>query len=179
MSHRSRGILAVILTLMPSAAGAHTGPPFPIVRSQTHGAYRVSVWTDPDVTGDAQPGGRFWVQLRAAATGVAAPLETSVAIAATAAATGRQASPVIAAATGVDGTSDQWFAALLLPEEGPYDVRISIGGPLGSQVIHAGVDATYDLRPSPIAFAVYAAPFVAVGTLWVRLLVRRRAGDAA
>src|SRR4051812_31418996 len=31
---------------------AHSGPPFPIVTDQQAGAYRVTVWTDPDATDD-------------------------------------------------------------------------------------------------------------------------------
>ena len=46
-----------------------------------------------------------------------------------------------------------------------------------SAEVEANVDATYDLRPAPIMMAVYLMPFVLVGFLWVKLLVRRRQNE--
>jgi hypothetical protein len=53
-------------------------------------------------------------------------------------------------------------------------VHVSIDGPLGHTDIDSHVDATYDLRPAPMLMFVFAMPFVLVGFLWIKLLLRRR-----
>ena len=45
---------------------------------------------------------------------------------------------------------------------------------LGWAVVDSNVDATYDLRPAPWLLALYLFPFVAVGALWGKVLLRRR-----
>jgi hypothetical protein len=51
---------------------------------------------------------------------------------------------------------------------------VSIDGPLGRADLDSHVDATYDLRPAPMLMFVFAMPFVLVGFLWIKLLLRRR-----
>jgi hypothetical protein len=53
-------------------------------------------------------------------------------------------------------------------------VHVSIDGPLGRADLDSRVDATYDLRPAPMLMVVFAMPFVLVGFLWIKLLLRRR-----
>jgi hypothetical protein len=53
------------------------------------------------------------------------------------------------------------------------DTRVN-EGPLGPADVEAAVDATYDLRPRPIVLALALMPFLLVGFLWVKLLLRRR-----
>jgi hypothetical protein len=60
-----------------------------------------------------------------------------------------------------------------MDREGRYAVRVTIEGPLGAASVDALVDATYDLRPPRSLFVLYLLPFVLVGLLWGRLLVRR------
>jgi hypothetical protein len=62
-----------------------------------------------------------------------------------------------------------------MDHEGPFAVRVAIDGPLGQAQVTSAVDATYDSRPAPALFAVYLAPFVVLGFLWIKLLRRRRA----
>ena len=57
-------VVAVLMLAMP--AGAHNGPPFPIIENRTVGGCVISLWTHPDVgTGtffvlvDPIPGGKF------------------------------------------------------------------------------------------------------------------------
>ena len=57
-----------------------------------------------------------------------------------------------------------------------FRVRVVIAGPLGATEVEADVDATYDTRPPPAIIALYLVPFVLVGFLWVKLLLRRRRG---
>ena len=46
--------------------------------------------------------------------------------------------------------------------------------PLGRAEVDSRVDATYDLRPAPWLIALYLLPFVAIGALWGKVLLRRR-----
>jgi hypothetical protein len=53
-------------------------------------------------------------------------------------------------------------------------VHLTVAGPLGTAEILSAVDATYDLRPAPALLLVYLLPFVALGGLWAKVLLRRR-----
>jgi hypothetical protein len=152
---------------------AHAGPPFPIVTSRAAGRYEVAIWTDPDATDDAQLGGQFWIVLKARdAADIPAGTRVTVAIRAL---DRPGAVELSAPAAPVDGLVTRQFAALRMDHEGPFAVRVAIDGPLGPAQVTSGVDATYDLRPAPALFAVYLAPFVVLGFIWIKLLRRRRA----
>ena len=45
---------------------------------------------------------------------------------------------------------------------------------MGRGQVEGEVTATYDLRPPPGLLVIYLLPFVTVGALWVKVLVRRR-----
>src|ERR1700689_5025379 len=45
----SVGLLLVLLLLLPLPAGAHNGPPFPIIENKKVGPCIVALWTHPDV----------------------------------------------------------------------------------------------------------------------------------
>ena len=62
-----------------------------------------------------------------------------------------------------------------MDHERRFAVQVRIDGPLGVAAVDATVDATYGLRPTPSLMLLYVAPFVLVGLLWGRLLIRRRA----
>ena len=163
---------AFVVVLWTAAVSAHDGPPFPIVSDRIAGAYRLSIWTDPDATDDGTAGGQFWLVIEAADRAVALPADTR----------GR----VSIAPLGHEGTSEtgptapvsdpgRQFVALRIDREGRYAVRAEVEGPLGPAVVEGDVDATYDLRPHPALIAVYLMPFVLAGALWLKVLVRRRA----
>jgi hypothetical protein len=61
-----------------------------------------------------------------------------------------------------------------MDHEGPFGVRVAIDGPLGPAEVNASTEATYDLRPRPILMVVFVMPFLVVGVLWGKLLIRRR-----
>jgi hypothetical protein len=63
-----------------------------------------------------------------------------------------------------------------MDHEGPYTVHVEIHGSMGAATVDSMVDATYDLRPAPYMLVWYLVPFLAVGFLWTRLLLRRRTG---
>jgi hypothetical protein len=156
--------------LWPSTLAAHDGPPFPIVSDRRGGAYTISVWTDPDTTDDGSPGGQFWIVLGAQRGEV--PAGTHVTISVT------PLEPVGAprsmSAAPQRGDTATQYAELTLGQEGRYAVRVAIDGPLGDAAIESEVTATYDLRPPLFAVVLYIAPFVLVGLLWTKLLIRRR-----
>ena len=66
------------------------------------------------------------------------------------------------------------FVALVMDHEGPFRVRVAVDGPLGPAEVEATTDATYDLRPQPILIVLFVLPFVLVGFVWGKLLIRRR-----
>jgi hypothetical protein len=162
--------LAVSLTL-PASAAAHNGPPYPVVTQQAAGAYRLSLWTDPDATDDRSPGGQFWVVIEPGRDG-AVPADTRARVAVRP--LDRDAPFTEAAAMPVDGSVGRQFAGLLMDHEGPYEVRVNVDGSWGSAVVHSRVDATYDLRPPLPRMLGYLLPFLAVGFLWTARHVRRR-----
>src|ERR1700691_6761400 len=45
----SVGLLIVLLLVWPTPAGAHNGPPFPIIENKKVGPCIVALWTHPDV----------------------------------------------------------------------------------------------------------------------------------
>jgi hypothetical protein len=152
---------------------AHSGPPFPIVSNRLAGPYDISVWTDPDATSDGSAAGQFWVMLRPATGSGSLPAGTHATVSITA--LDRLAPVAARQAQPVDNEISRQFAALVMDHEGRFGVRVTVDGPLGRAAVDASVDATYDLRPSRAMMVVYLTPFVVVGFLWVKLLVRRRA----
>lgn len=169
--------LALALALIAMLSGqallhAHSGPPYPIVSNRIVGAYDISIWTDPDSTDDKTAAGRFWIVLDAAARGGSIPAGTQVHVAIHAV---DRPGPVLSgAAAPVDGLITRQYIALLMDHEGPFTVTVTVEGPLGQATVESHVDATYDLRPAPLLLIVFLFPFVAVGALWVKVLLRRR-----
>lgn len=165
----------VIIACNSSVLHAHSGPPFPILSDRVAGAYVVSIWTDPDATDDQSPAGKFWVMLQPsghAPGGGTIPVGTRVEVAIRA--LDRQGTETSAPAEPVNGEVARQYVALVMDHEGPFGVRVSVSGPLGTAVVEASADATYDLRPRPILIVLFVLPFVLVGFVWGKLLIRRR-----
>jgi hypothetical protein len=161
------------LVVVASVASAHDGPPYPIVSNHLVGVYRISVWTDPDTTDDGTAGGQFWVMIDPARTGDA--LTADVRAAVTVSPVDRRGEPVTARASPVSGDVSRQFAALRMDHEGRFVVRVDVeDGKAGRVTVNSEVQATYDLRPSPLTLVVYFLPFLLAGVLWTTLLVRRR-----
>jgi len=165
--------LGLLTLLAAQPAGAHSGPPYPVVSHQVAGAYRLSLWTDPDATDDRMPGGQFWVVIEPARDGTL-PSATRARVAIRP--LDRDEPFVEVAATPVDGDVTRQYAGLVMDHEGGFAVRVIVDGPWGDGAVGTRVQATYDLRPPLPLLAVYLLPFLAVGFLWtLRLLRRRRA----
>ena len=143
---------------------------------QTAGAYRVSVWTDPDATDDRSAGGQFWVVIE---PGRAATIPDATRARVAIRALDRDEPFAEAIAAPVEGDVTRQYAGLVMDHEGPFGVRVVVDGPWGTATLETQVQATYDLRPPLPLLLVYLLPFLAVGSLWtVRLLRRRRARKA-
>jgi len=166
--------LALIAT--STIVRAHSGPPFPIVTDAMRGPYTISIWTDPDATDNGTPGGQFWIVIASSSTGAMLPADTraTVSVRPSAPPSPSQAAVKVTRTEPVRGDVTNQFGAVLMDHEGPYEVRVDVDGPLGRATIDSRVDATYDLRPAPYMIAWYLFPFVLVGFLWTRLLLRRR-----
>ena len=172
MKRTAVAIVAAVAATCPGGVLAHDGPPFPIVSDAVAGPYRVSIWTDPDTTDGGTPGGQFWVRLEPARDTETLPDRTraTVVIRPLDRAGPERREP----ATPVRGDVTNQFAALVMDHEGRFAVHVTIDGPLGGAELDAETSATYDLRPPPYLIAVYLLPFLLVGLLWGRLLMRRR-----
>jgi hypothetical protein len=174
MTQASRSILSltIVLLLVQLSGRAHSGPPFPIVSNQIVGAYDISIWSDPDATDDGTPGGRFWLVLESAKKGVALPADTRATLEIRP--LDRDGRSLSGTASPEQGSASRQYIALLMDHEGAFGVRLTLDGPLGRADVEAKVDATYDARPAPYLIAVYVFPFLAIGAIWMKVLLRRR-----
>jgi hypothetical protein len=169
----SRRRLALCLWLAGATPlRAHSGPPLPIVSNQPAGAYEVSIWTDPDTTDDGAAGGQFWVVTARADRSGPPPPGTRAKV--TVKPLDRSGTERSAATAPVRDDIGNQFAAVVLDHEGRFAVHVAVNGPLGLAAIDSEITATYDLRPAPIMMVVYVLPFLLVGFLWTKQLLRRR-----
>lgn len=166
---RTASVLAAILLLaLASRAAAHEGPPFPLIVDRVIGAWKVSVWADPDIGT-----GTFIVVLEPRG---ARPVETGT--------------RVRVGVRPVSGRLPESFHDAVPDEvrygerhvaEVPFDrgemwlVRFLIDGPGGAGEMDATVEATPDGSIGPIGMVVYLLPFLAVGWLWLKVALRKRA----
>ncbi len=177
-ARRTRAWLAALTLVVPATLSAHSGPPFPIVTDATRGPYTISIWTDPDATDDGTPGGQFWIVIASSTKGATLPADTraTVSVRPSAPPSPTHATVNSTRTEPVRGDVTNQFGAVLMDHEGPFAVHVDVTGSLGQANVDAMVDATYDLRPPPYMLAWYLAPFLLVGFLWTRLLLRRRKG---
>jgi hypothetical protein len=172
MIRRLSVALALMLASLCVRASGHSGPPYPILSDQVAGPYLISIWTDPDTTDDGSAGGQFWIRIHLV-DGGEVPSQTRARV--SIGAVDRLESAREASASPVNGDITNQFAALEMDHEGSFGVLVRVEGPRGRAAVTSSVDATYDLRPSRVLLLIYLVPFVLVGLLWGRLLMRRRA----
>jgi len=162
----------IVIAACECGLQAHSGPPFPIVTDQQAGAYRVTVWTDPDATDDQTAAGRFWVTLDTEPKGRPVPASTQVTVSIKP--IDRLGMERSARTEPIKGDVRRQFAALLMDHEGRFSVHVAVDGTLGKAGVDTYTDATYDLRPRPILMVVFVMPFLLVGFVWGKLLIKRR-----
>lgn len=164
------------LLVTADVSSAHDGPPYPIVSNQTVGAYRISIWTDPDTTDDDTRGGQFWVMIDPARRGASSLSGVRAEI--TIRPIDRAGDALTALAAPVNNDPSRQFAALRMDHEGRFAVHVAVDGDTGNATVDSEVQATYDLRPSRFMLVLYVLPFLLAGVLWTTLLVRRRRAQA-
>jgi hypothetical protein len=164
--------LAIVIAACQPVVQAHSGPPYPIVEDRIVGAYQVSLWTDPDATDDQSAAGKFWITLRPARAGQSIPVDTRVDVSIRP--LDRPGGERTARAEPINRDAGRQFAALVMDHEGPFAVHVTVDGALGPGALDSNVDATYDLRPRPALIALFVLPFLLIGFVWGKLLIKRR-----
>ncbi len=159
-------LTAGLLLAFGAHASAHEGPPYPIIVDKALGPCVLSVWSDPDVgTGtfffilEPAPGGRLPDDIR---------IEIGVRPV-----TGRLPEAVYAAEREDQGGLVQFKALVPFDAEELWRVRVHLRSAQG------GGEATTDVEVTPPGYGrwdllIYLLPFVAVGALWLRAIIKRR-----
>ena len=165
---RPAALALLLLSWLPARpVEAHEGPPFPILEDRRAGPYVASVWTDPDI-GTAT----FYVVLEKPRP----PEGTRVRIGVRPLSV-RRAEAVFEAAPQPVRTGARYFAAVPLDRGGMWRVRVFLESPEGGGTLAAEVEATPDGTIGPVGLVVYLVPFLAVGFLWLKAVLRRRGSN--
>jgi hypothetical protein len=171
VTHDFFGFFVSMALVLSVPLNAHNGPPFPVITDRPVGNYTVSLWADPDASDEGDADGRFWVVVNPAAKAAPLPADTVVRISIWPA---ERPDSIHTETALPDGQLSRRTAAFVIGREGKYGVKATIAGPLGPAEVEAVVDAQYDARPRPVLIAVFALPFVLIGFVWLKLLMRRR-----
>lgn len=156
-----------LLGVLAPPLRAHEGPPFPIIVDAQAGPYVVSVWTDPDIGT-----GTFFVILEP--TGDAPmPTPTRVQVGVRPV-SGRLGEVLYDAEAQSVRYGARYFTEVAFDQGEFWKVRIVIEGPEGGGELTSEVEATPDGPIGPIGLLVYLLPFVAIGALWLKAVLRRR-----
>jgi hypothetical protein len=151
----------------PPPAGAHEGPPFPVVMDRRIGPYLVSVWTDPDIGT-----GTVFVVLEPP-EGRSLPAGTSVRVGVRPVSE-RLAEVVYQAEPQPVRHGARHFAEVRFDRGGMWRLRVVLDGVEGGGEVAVEVEATPDGTIGPVGLLVYPLPFLAVGFLWWKAALRRR-----
>ncbi|HSG39620.1 MAG TPA: hypothetical protein VLE27_08280 [Thermoanaerobaculia bacterium] len=166
-----RFLLIPLLLCGVAPARAHEGPPFPIVVDQRVGPYVASVWTDPDIGT-----GTFFVILEPP-EGAELPPQTEVRVAVEPL-DKHLAETIYEAELQPVRYGERHFTETKFDQGGLWRVRVLIESPQGGGELTSQVEPTPDGTIGPIALVLYALPFLAVGFLWLKAVLRRKEGAA-
>jgi hypothetical protein len=162
----SIGLLVVLWLMLPMLAGAHNGPPFPIIENRRIGPCIVALWTHPDVgTGafyvfvDPAPGGR-----------VPDDLKIEIAVQPV---SGRLPEVLYAAQRVKSHGSIEYNAQAEFDRQELWRVRLIL------QSSQGGGEAATQVEVTPPGFGrwdllLYLLPFLLVAFLWFRGISRAR-----
>jgi|SRR5262245_1153433 len=163
---RLRAALVFSVVLFTTPVSAHEGPPFPIVQDKPVGPAVISIWTDPDV-GNAT----FFVLVNPPAGGVL-PNDLKVRLGVQPK-SGRLAEANYEMQRENLSGQVQYKAVPYLDQQELWRVRVTLVSAAGGGELISEVEATppgygrWDLL-------IYLLPFLAVGLLWMRAVLRRR-----
>jgi hypothetical protein len=162
----SVGLLVVLLLLFPMQAGAHNGPPFPIIENKKLGPCIVALWTHPDVGT-----GAFYVFVEPS-PGDTLPADLKIKIGVQPV-TGRLPETFYEAEHVKSHGPAQYNAQAGFDRQELWRVRLVIQSAQGSG------EATADVEVTPPGFGrwdllLYLLPFLFVAFLWFRGISRAR-----
>ena len=169
LGERLPAIIVVMLFILispPIPAGAHNGPPFPIIENRKIGPYTVALWTHPDVGT-----GTFFV-LVDPAPGAKVPGDLKISIGVQPE-SGRLAEVVYAAQRDSTRGQVEYQAAAEFDRDEFWQVRLILQSSQGGGEALSRVEATppgygrWDLL-------LYMLPFLAIAFLWFFGMTRRR-----
>jgi hypothetical protein len=155
----SLGVLVALLLVLPLPAGAHNGPPFPIIENKKVGPCIVALWTHPDVGT-----GAFYVFVEPA-PGATLPDDLKIKIGVQPV-TGRLPETFYEAERVKSRGPVQYNALADFDRQELWRVRLVI------QSLQGGGEATAQVEVTPPGFGrwdllLYLLPFLMVAFLWV------------
>lgn len=165
-------LLALVLAAFAVPAGAHAGPPFPIVVDQPAGPVKVSIWADPDIGY-----GTFYVTIEPLAESGQIPADLKVDVSVRPV-DGRLPEKTYEAKRDTSVSNVQFYAEAEFDRQEFWDVRFTLSSSAGGGELTSQVEATppglgrWDLL-------LYLFPFLAIGVIWARAILKRRSKPAA
>jgi len=160
--HYIAGLALLLAIALP--AGAHNGPPFPIIVDRHVGPYLISLWTHPDVGI-----GMFWVMLEPP-TRLTQDLKIQIGVQPV---SGRLPEKRYAARLDSSSAQEQYIVEVPFDAQELWRVHVLLDSSSG----HGESTATVEVTPPGLGrwdLLLYASPFAAVAFLWIRALARRR-----
>ena len=68
----------------------------------------------------------------------------------------------------------RYFTEVAFDQGEWWDIRVIVKSARGSDIIHTRVEATPDGTLGPFSLVIYMLPFLAVGFLWLKAVLRHR-----
>jgi hypothetical protein len=158
-------LLCALLSARP--ARAHAGPPYPILVDQRVGPYLASLWGDPDIGT-----GTFFVVLEPL-KGHRMPAWTRVRLGVQPV-TKRLPEVFYDAVPQPVHFGGRYLALVQFDKGEMWRTHVVIEGAQGGGEMEAQAEATPDGIIGPFASLVYLVPFLGVGFLWFKAVLRRR-----
>jgi len=155
-----------LLVALAIPAGAHNGPPFPIIVDRRVGPCIISLWTHPDVGT-----GAFWVMVNPPPGGVV-PKDLKVQVGVQPV-TGRLPEKRYAARLDSMRGQVQYYVEAAFDAQELWRIHVLLDSSAG----HGESSATVEVTPPGLGrwdLLWYASPFAAVAFLWIRALTRKR-----
>ncbi|MDZ7691414.1 MAG: hypothetical protein U5K69_09835 [Balneolaceae bacterium] len=158
-----------MLMLIPDGR-AHEGPPFAIIVDEEVGPYLVSVWTDPDIGI-----GTFYIIFDPKNDGELPDINSvEVGVKPT---SGRLDEVLYTAETQRSRNGARYYSEVQFDKGEMWKVRVLIEGNGWDGELTSEVEATPDGGVGPIAVVIYALPFIGIGIIWIRVIIRRRENE--
>ncbi len=159
-------VAAAMLVCAAATAHAHNGPPFPILENQHVGPVMISVWTNPDVGT-----GSFFVMVDPTPGGtIPDDLKVNIAVQPL---TGRLPEKSYSAWREKLHGQVEYKALVPFDAEEMWRVRVTVASSQGSGEIAANVSVT----PPGLGrwdMLLYLLPFLGIGFLWFKAVMRKR-----